>query len=63
MTRPYALAVGRDYLSTTTTHVEMTADVIVHYELAADDRCNVQAGDVIGTLHAAPLFPLPLIAS
>mgnify|MGYP006901793570 CR=1 FL=1 len=37
-----------------------TADVIVHYELAADDRCNVQAGDVIGTLHAAPLFPLPL---
>ena len=36
-----------------------TSDVIVHYELAADDRCNVRAGDVIGTLHVA-LVPLPL---
>lgn len=31
-----------------------TSDVIVHYELASDDRCNVQAGDVIGWYHEGP---------
>lgn len=31
-----------------------TADVIVHYELAEDDRCSVQTGDVIGWYHNGP---------
>ena len=31
-----------------------TANAIVHYELAEDDVCNVQAGDVVGWYHAGP---------